>query len=135
MNKQTGTAVELFLELCGGPGVVAYELEHDGEQYIVTDGTGDGCFIYVAFDVKTWAENAEDGDLAERYNDFCQSVDAVSEGAVVRAAWREHGLIACEQGTCTPLLPRDVDSSDFLCMFDSMQAAGDFEQRVLNSGR
>ena len=87
-----------FLRLCGGPGVMVYDFEHEGEGYIMTDGTGEGRFIYVAYDVETWAENYEPADGLTAYDDFCTdpTVGPVEDLGVIEAAYRLVGLIATD---------------------------------------
>lgn len=110
VDEMASTANSEFRRLLrsdNDPTLTVYDFRHEDGRYILTDGTGEGVFVYDAFEVEQWADQFNQYGASEgftAYDDFCQSVDAVTDLDVVRAAYEATGLIACRAGSCEPLL-------------------------------
>ena len=116
MSTQTATKLEGTL----GGGVTATPLTVDGEDYIITTGTGEGTFAYEPEDVATWLASwagvtlsdepsDEHVTVAEVYEHFCSHCQPVEDKAVA-VAWlietQDTGVL-CAAGTCSHLLTDD----------------------------
>ena len=90
-------------------GCTAAAVKHDGEWYIVTDETGDGCFAYAA-DVLVCGLDAVDdaieAGLAEDiapYQVFCDHASPEEDAALAAAVWIAIGKRICHAGACDPV--------------------------------
>lgn len=94
------------LEKALGQGCSATSYEVDGTQYIVTTGTGEGCFAYDAGKVERFLDRLEEGGKEFDYTEFCAAVspDADRDLAVALAA---HDVRICAAGVCAPVLTDD----------------------------
>lgn len=90
-----------------------YELEVDGQWYIVTIGTGDGNFAYKAEDVRGWLDEHEDDlfnlddDTGGSYQSFCDNVSPVEDHEVAVRVYSVIGVVIDEGGTCYSQLYED----------------------------
>lgn len=103
-------------------GSTAAAVKHDGEWYIVTDETGDGCFAYAvdacadALNATNEAIEAErdaqaaavaadierDSDFAP-YALFCDHAEPEEDEALAAAVWLAIGKRICHAGSCDPV--------------------------------
>lgn len=68
-----------------GVAVTAIEFEHDGETYIITQGTGEGfAFAYLASDVEDWLDSSDE-ESRDYSEDFSGSVDSVETADLAQA--------------------------------------------------
>jgi hypothetical protein len=90
-------------------GCTAAAVQHNGEWYIVTDETGDGCFAYAVdtcADALDAVDDATDAGLAEDvapYQVFCDHADPEGDEAVAAAVWRAVSKRICHAGSCDPV--------------------------------
>lgn len=104
------------------PGSTAAAVQCDGEWYIVTDETGDGCFAYVldtcadalnatneAIEAEREARDAADAADIERDSDFapydlfCDNAEPEESEALAAAVWIAIGKRICHAGSCDPV--------------------------------
>jgi hypothetical protein len=117
---------EGHIKLYEHDGISALTMQHECEWYIITTGTGDGCFAYLATDVQKWIEDfearedhdetdtyqgycdavnaLEDHDETDTYQDFCDSVNALEDHWLAVEVYRNLELVVCSPGLCTPIL-------------------------------
>ena len=90
-------------------GSTAAAVQHDGEWYIVTDETGDGCFAYAVdacADALNAVDEAVEAGLAEDvapYQVFCDHADPEEDEALAAAVWLNIGKRICHAGSCDPV--------------------------------
>jgi hypothetical protein len=89
------------LEKSLGQGCYATAYEIDGNRYIVTTGTGDGCFAYDADDVESFLDDLDGAEFD--YNDFCQDVSPNADRDLAEAL-ATHDVRICRGGSCTFVL-------------------------------
>jgi hypothetical protein len=88
--------LELFLGDC----CYAAEYRIGDETYLVTTGTGEGCFAYHVDDVARFlVQCIESAD----YNDFCEAVSPVEDRDVALALAHD-GVRIDRGGSCMPVL-------------------------------
>lgn len=98
--------------------VAVAEVEHGGETYFVTNGTGDGVFAYTESAFEAGVEAASEAS-EEHYTAFCDHADPETSHEVARAVHRATGLSICHNGTCDPVLDFvDVDDKLADCDFE-----------------
>ena len=87
-------------------GSTAAAVKHDGEWYIVTDETGDGCFAYgvdTCIDALNAVNEAAEAGLAEDvapYQVFCDHADPEEDAALAAAVLAAIGKRICHAGSC-----------------------------------
>jgi len=93
-NATADRAAEMFTEAFGYARAYAYG------KYVVTTGTGDGNFAYLASDVIDALEDVESPD----YTDFCQNVEPLDGRRLALRIRDDFGFDIHRGGCCTPVL-------------------------------
>jgi len=75
-------------------------VELAGHKYIVTDGTGDGCFAYDCKDIQRWLDNRTSDD----YQSFCDACCPEDSIELAVAVYLDCGKVIDEGGSCRPVL-------------------------------
>lgn len=94
------------LEKALGEGCYATAYEIEGNRYIVTTGTGEGCFAYDADDVERFLDRLEESGKAFDYADFCSDVSPNADRDLAEAL-ATHDVRICRGGSCMSVLEND----------------------------
>lgn len=90
-------------------GCTAAAVQVDGEWYIVTDETGDGCFAYAVGEAVCGldaVDGAIDAGLAEDvapYQVFCDHAEPEEDERLAAAVFAAIGKRICHAGSCDPV--------------------------------
>jgi hypothetical protein len=86
-------------------------IEYENTWYLVTTGTGDGCFAYDVEEVDEWLAHWEiiRGSTEERpYQNFCDYAEPQTEPGLAALVRDEYDFWLCKPGICTPILDCDI---------------------------
>jgi hypothetical protein len=102
-----------------GEAVTARAFTHEAEDYIITEGTGEGpgVFAYLAADVETFLERHP--ERADYSADFCAEVSPVETVELAWALAAEDKALLCA-GTCDAVL---LDASEWRAPITEAEAA------------
>lgn len=84
-------------------GVFDYE-----GAYLLTEGTGEGVFLYRADEVAAWLESVEEPGF-QNYESFCAQVSPVEDEELALEILDSLNLRICRAGSCSQVISGDYD--------------------------
>jgi hypothetical protein len=117
MNATENTAARLADTL----NIDANALSCEGQNYIITTGTGDGDFAYYADAVESWLDADSTPDTPHYSDDFCASLDPVDDDTeLALIVFRALDVSIDCAGTCSPV----VANLEAVCwLYDNVDSA------------